>query len=88
MTHEELDRPLQAPVDYTDLVIVANLHCHLQHNDYFTQNLDWNNLASLHKLGLSREELLEKQSEMTDYQQQSINRFSGQDPQAGTDIPA
>lgn len=45
MTHEELDRPLQAPVDYTDLVIVANLHCHLQHNDYFTQNLDWNNLA-------------------------------------------
>ena len=88
MTHEELDRPLQAPVDYTDLVIVANLHCHLLHDDAFIQGLNWDNIPSLQKMVLNREDLLENQSEMEEYQQQTSSRFNEYDSQASADISA
>jgi putative nucleotidyltransferase with HDIG domain len=56
--HENLQRNPDGPLDYTDLVIVANLHVHLDHQDHPYTELDRSTIPAIRKLELDPEVML------------------------------
>ena len=53
--HENLARNADGPVDYADIVLVANLHSYIGSQHPHTKR-DWSNIPALKKLGLTPEE--------------------------------
>lgn len=53
--HEQLDRDSDSPIDYVDIVTVANLHSYIGTEHRLAQT-DWSTISAFNKLGLSPEE--------------------------------
>ena len=70
--HENLERDANPIADYTDIVIIANLHSHIgkANNKYATT--DWNKVPAFAKLGLTPEQsiatMTEAQKEIAEVQ--------------------
>lgn len=61
--HENLQRDENAVADYTDIVMIANLHSHMgQTNNKFAA-IDWNTIPAFAKLGLTPEQSIATMSE-------------------------
>lgn len=61
--HENLERDSGGDADFTDVVIVANLHSYMgQANNKFA-NIDWNSIPALKKLGLTPEQSIAAMTE-------------------------
>lgn len=70
--HENLQRDASPEADYTDVVLIANLHSYMgQANNKFAE-IDWNIIPALRKLGLTPEQsiatMAEAQKEIAEVQ--------------------
>lgn len=54
--HENLDRDPSPEVDYTDIVMVANLHSYMGQVKHKYSAVDWNTIPAFDKLGLTPEQ--------------------------------
>ena len=70
--HEQLQRNSNGEPDYTDVVIIANLHSYMGQADKRFAEIDWNNVPAMKKLGLTPDEsiatMAEAQKEIADIQ--------------------
>lgn len=56
--HEDLDRDSGADIDYTDIVLIANLHAYIG-TDHPLARVNWHDIPAFTKLGLSPEASIE-----------------------------
>lgn len=61
--HENLQRDVNPVADYTDIVIIANLHSHMGKANNRFANIDWNTIPAFAKLGLTPEQSIATMSE-------------------------
>lgn len=70
--HENLQREGGAEPDYTDVVLIANLHSYMGQTGNRFADIDWNGIPALRKLGLTPEQsiatMAEAQKEIAEVQ--------------------
>ena len=70
--HEDLERNSGPEVDYTDIVMIANLHSYMGKAENKYSSADWNNIPAFEKLGLTPEQsimaLTEAQTDIAEIQ--------------------
>lgn len=61
--HEDLMRDPSTQVDFTDVVLVANLHSYMGKTRHKYSDIDWNEIPAFKKLGLTPEESIRAMAE-------------------------
>lgn len=61
--HEDYYRDPSPEPDYTDVVLVANLHSYMGQPRHKSSAIDWNEIPAFHKLGLTPEQSIQAMAE-------------------------